>query len=86
MNNDITELRALLFDTIRDVRDLTKPMDLVRAQRVAELGQVLINSVTAETKFIQATANLKPVTGRKSVGSGFIEAPQPTLDGGTDAE
>lgn len=64
MSNDITELRAHLFDTLRGLRDKEKPMDLDRAKTVAAVAGVLIDSARVEVEMIR-------VTGAAS-GTGFI--------------
>lgn len=46
MSNDITELRAALFDTLRDLK--AGKMDLDRAKAINETAQVIINSAKVE--------------------------------------
>lgn len=70
MNNDrqIDELRDHLFDTLEQLKDKNNPMDLERAETIAKVGQVLVNSAKVEVDF------MKNVGGK---GSGFIpEAPK----------
>jgi len=61
--NDITELRKVLFDTLRGLRDKENPMDLDRAKAINETSQSIINSVKVEVDHMK-------ITGGK--GSGFI--------------
>lgn len=57
-------MRNHLFATLEDLRDKEKPMDLERAEAVAKVAQVIVNSATLEVKFMNAL-------GRGS-GTGFI--------------
>jgi len=66
--NDIVELRASLFDTLRALSDKDKPMQLDRAKAINETAQTIINSVKAEYDA------LKVIGGS---GSGFIPALPP---------
>jgi hypothetical protein len=65
MKNKIEDLRNHLFATLEDLRDKDHPMDLDRAEAVAKVAQVIVNSATLEVKFINA------IGGK---GSGFIPA------------
>lgn len=69
-NNTIEALRAALFDTIRDLRDPNNPMELARAGKIAEVGQVIINSVKSETDFLKL-ARAEKADG-PLLGTGFI--------------
>ncbi len=81
-NNGIGDLRSILFDTMRDLRDKEKPMEIDRAKAVAEVARELINSAKVEVEHMK-------IAGGK--GSGFIPiasstaAPgQPRLVNGRD--
>lgn len=63
MKNKIEDLRNHLFATLEGLRDEDKPMDLDRAEAIAKVAQVIVNSATLEVKFINA------VGGK---GSGFL--------------
>jgi len=63
MKNKIEDLRNHLFATLEALRDEEKPLDLDRAEAIAKVAQVIVNSATLEVKFINA------VGGK---GSGFI--------------
>lgn len=52
--NDVTGLRAELFETIRALRDKDNPMDIERAKAVAQVGAVIIESAKAEVQMINA--------------------------------
>lgn len=69
MKNKIEDLRNHLFATLEDLRDKTKPMDIARAQAIANVGAVIVNSARAEMQFMKLTG---------SKGSGFIPE-QPKL-------
>lgn len=72
--DDIIALRGHLFRTIEALRDKDNPMDLDRAKTIATVAQTVINSATAEVKYIEATG---------AEGSGFVPAHQsrPALEG-----
>lgn len=53
--NDITELRSLLFDTIRGLNDKANPLELDRARAINETAQVIINSAKVEVDHAKAT-------------------------------
>ena len=59
------ELCPELFATLEDLRDPDKPMEIERAQAIAGIAQVIVNSAKVENDHIK-------LTGR--VGSGFIES------------
>jgi trehalose-6-phosphatase len=70
MANDIQDLRAVLFDTLKDLRNTDKPLDLDRAKAVCEVSQTIINSAKAENEYLKIT--------EAPSGSGFIpEATRP---------
>jgi hypothetical protein len=62
VNNDIGELRGLLFDTLRAVKDGS--MELDRAKAVSDLSQTIINTAKAETDHMRASGRV--------IDSGFI--------------
>jgi hypothetical protein len=64
----VEDLREHLFAALDGLRDKEKPMDIERAEAIAKVAQVIVNSATIEVKMMNAT-------GAK--GSGFIpEAPR----------
>lgn len=71
MSNKVEDLRDILFDTIRAVKDGKLPLD--RAKAIGELTQVVVNSAKVEVDFIRATDG-------KGVASGFL-GEQPRLPG-----
>lgn len=46
--NDITSLRATLFQTLRDLGNKDKPMEIDRAKAINEVAQTIINSAKVE--------------------------------------
>jgi len=46
--NKIEDLRSILFDTLRDLRDKEKPMDIERAKAVAEVAREIVSSAKVE--------------------------------------
>lgn len=60
--NDVTQLREMLFDTINQLKDPSKPMDLDRAKTIADVAQVIINSAKVEVDHAKITGGI-PSTG-----------------------
>lgn len=52
MKNKIEDLRNHLFATIEALMDEEKPMDLDRAETIASVAQVIVNSAKVEVDFI----------------------------------
>lgn len=63
MSNDVQALRGLLFDTLRDLRDKEKPMEVDRARAISDVAKVLVESAKVEVEHMKLT---------NSNGSGFI--------------
>jgi hypothetical protein len=61
--NKIEDLRSIMFDTLRDLRDKEKPMDIERAKAVAEVAKVIVDSAKVEVDHMKITGG---------DGSGFI--------------
>jgi len=66
-DDNITALRAALFETLRAVKAGT--LDLDKARAINELSKTLVDTARVEVAYLEATG-----TGR----SGFIEAPPDT--------
>jgi hypothetical protein len=62
--NKIEDLRNHLFETLEQLKDPEKPMDIERAKAVAEVAGKIIDSAKVEVAFLK-------VTGASS-GTGFI--------------
>lgn len=54
MNNDITELRALLFDQLRALKT-GDDAAIARARASSDVAQVIINSARVEIEHVKAT-------------------------------
>lgn len=67
--NDITALRAVLFDTLRGIRDGS--VDIEKAKAINDTAQVIVNTAKAEIDFARATG--------ATVASNFIPS-QPATD------
>lgn len=67
MSNNITTVRQHLLDTLADLRDREKPMEVERARAVADVARVLVDSAKVEVDFIKAT---------NGNGSEFLESGQ----------
>lgn len=68
MANDTTELRNILFDTLRDLRDKKDPMDIERARTISQVAQTAIGLAKVEIDHMK-------ITGTPS-NSGFLPAPE----------
>lgn len=53
--NDITELRDILFDTIRQLKDKDSAMDIERAGAINNTAQTIINTAKLEVDYIRTT-------------------------------
>jgi hypothetical protein len=55
MKNRMSDLRNHLFETIEQLKDPEKPMDVDRAQAVSNVASTIINSVKVELKYYEMT-------------------------------
>lgn len=55
--NKIEDLRNILFETMEKLMDDDDPMDLERAETVAKVAQVIVNSAKVEVDFIKQTGH-----------------------------
>jgi hypothetical protein len=55
MSNNIATVRQHLLDTLADLRNREKPMDVDRARAVADVARVLVDSAKVEVDFLKAT-------------------------------
>lgn len=69
--NDILDLRSILFDTMRKLKEGT--IDIEKAKAVSDIGQVIINSAKVEVDAMR---------GAGIEGSGFIPAVLPSGQNG----
>lgn len=70
MKNEIIDLRNHLFAALESLADPDKPMPIDRAQAIAEVAQVIVNSAKVEVDYLRFTDG-----GRNGVGTGFINKP-----------
>lgn len=64
MKNKIEDLRNHLFETLELLKDPDKPMEIERAEAVAKVAQVIVNSAKVEVDFARATG--------RAVAGGFL--------------
>jgi hypothetical protein len=53
--NNLEDLRNHLFETIRALKDPTKPMDVDRARAVADVAGVILDSAKVEIGYMRVT-------------------------------
>ncbi len=53
--NDINQLRDLMFETLKALKDKDAPMDVERAKAVSNAAQVIINSVKVEIDYLKVS-------------------------------
>jgi hypothetical protein len=75
--NKITDLRNHLFATLEQLRDEEHPMDIARANAIANVAQKIIDSAVVEVKFIQATSAAEDVSGFFEDKLSLPAGPQP---------
>lgn len=55
MSNNMSTVRQHLLDTLADLRNREKPMEVDRARAVADVARVLVDSAKVEVDYIKAT-------------------------------
>lgn len=70
MKNKIEDLRNHLFAALEGLMDDEKPMDIDRANAVANVGKIIVESAKVEVMFLKVTDGVK--------GTGFITEGIPT--------
>ncbi len=53
--SSMTDLRAELMSTLKDLRNKENPMDVDRAKAVAQIASVLVETAKVEVDYIKAT-------------------------------
>jgi hypothetical protein len=66
MKNKIDDLRNHLFAALEGLSDTDKPMEIERAQAIADVAQTVINTAKVEVEYMKATG--------KITASDFIQA------------
>jgi hypothetical protein len=56
--NKISDLRDHLFETLEALKDKDEPMDIARAQAVADVARVIVDSAKVEVGFLKVTGAL----------------------------
>jgi len=54
VKNRMSDLRNHLFETLEQLKDEEKPLDLQRAKAISEVAQTIINSAKVEVEFAKA--------------------------------
>ena len=54
MKNKIGDMRNLMFETIEGLLDKDEPLEIKRAEAVAKVGTVIVNSAKVEVDFMKA--------------------------------
>ncbi|MDR0478581.1 MAG: hypothetical protein LBH31_01990 [Burkholderiaceae bacterium] len=55
MSNNITSVRQHLLDTLADLRNTKRPMEVDRARAIADVARVLVDTAKVEVEYIKAT-------------------------------
>ena len=53
--SDINQLREIMFDTLRSLKDKNQPLDVERAKAISNAAQVIINSVKVEIDYLKVS-------------------------------
>lgn len=77
MKNKITDLRDHLFATLEALADKENPMELERAQTIAEVAQVVVNSAKVEVEFLKVTGKVGGSEFLEAQRAPALEAPKP---------
>lgn len=57
--NKIDDLRDHLFETIEALKDVEQPMDIKRAQAIADVARVIVDSAKVEVDFLKVSGASK---------------------------
>lgn len=73
--NDITELRSILFDTLRGLKD--KTIDIEQAKAINDTAQVIVNSAKVEVDYAKntgsaTTSNFIPDEYKPKLPGGYV--------------
>lgn len=74
--HDVNALREVLFDTLNQLKDKDKPMEIERAKAISDIAQTIINSAKVEIEHQKVTGTTS-TTGfipqeTKSVNNGYV--------------
>jgi hypothetical protein len=59
VKNKIDDLRNHLFETLEALKDDEKPMEIARAQAIADVAKVIVESAKVEVAFLKVTGAVK---------------------------
>lgn len=59
MKNKLSDLRNHLFETIEQLKDEEKPMDIERAKAVSKVAQTILDSAKVELKALELAGSAK---------------------------
>lgn len=59
MSTTMDEVRKALMDTLNDLRDKDKPMEVDRARAVAQVAGVLVDTARVEVEFLKVSQGHK---------------------------
>jgi hypothetical protein len=71
--NKIEDLRNHLFEALEALKDPEKPMEIARAQAIANVASQIIQSAKVEVDFLKVTGGI--------TGTGFIPEDKPLPEG-----
>lgn len=57
MTSKIEQVRTHLLDTLADLRNPDKPMDVERARAIAQVAGVLVDTAKVEVEFLRVTGD-----------------------------
>lgn len=72
-HNKVNDLRDHLFATLEALQDKKDPMEVARAEAIAQVAQVIVNSAKVEVDFMK-------VTDRSFTGSDYFQPVQKKLE------
>lgn len=70
----IDDLRDHLFAALEGLADEEKPMDIARAQAIADVAKVIVESAKVEVSYLKVTGAIE---GSGFIPAGDIDAPRP---------
>ena len=58
MSSKIEDLRELMFDTLKDLRNKETPMDVERARAIADVAKVIVDSAKVEVDHMKIAGGI----------------------------
>lgn len=83
--NHISAVRQHLLDTLADLRNRERPMEVDRARAVADVARVLVDTAKVEVDYLRATNQDRSdfLEAPTTVTAGVAASPFPTVTGVT---